>query len=74
MQKYYSLRNPDSDGNVDPNIGRDIEIQLALARYRRLRLLKLSELTLEEKLFVENFETAMLLWWKVKFQPFNPQQ
>lgn len=66
MQKNYSLRNPDSDGNVDLNIGRDIEIQLALARYRRLKLLRLSGLTLDDELFVDNFEAAILLWWKVR--------
>jgi hypothetical protein len=64
MQKKYSVRNPNQDGNGDLNIGRGIKIQLALARYRRLK--SLSKLPLDDELFVENFEAALLLWWKVR--------
>ena len=71
MQKSYSLRNHNVDGNVDLNIGRGIEIQLAIVRYRRLKSKRLSDLTLDDKLFIENFETAMLLWWKVRFPNFT---
>ena len=36
--------------------------QKALTLYRQLKTLKKSELTLEEELLIENFDTALRLW------------
>jgi len=66
MQKSYFDRHPESDRNTYPKIGSDIERQLALARYRRLKSLKKSELTLDDELFMDNFEVAVHLWWNVQ--------
>ncbi|HEY9299261.1 MAG TPA: hypothetical protein VIQ31_23455 [Phormidium sp.] len=66
MQKSYSDRHPESDRDAYPKIGSDIQRQLALARYRRVKFLKKSELTLDDELFMENFEVAVRLWWNVQ--------
>ncbi len=66
MQKSYFARHPECDRDAYPKIGSDIEIQLALARYRRLKSLKKSKLTLDDELFMDNFEVAVHLWWNVQ--------
>lgn len=66
MQKSYSDRHPEGDRDAYPKIDRDIERQLALVRYRSLKFLKKSELTLDDELFIDNFEAAMRLWWNVR--------
>lgn len=66
MQKSYFDRHPESDRDTYPEIGSDIERQLALARYRRLKYLKKSKLTLDDELFIDNFEVAIHLWFNVK--------
>jgi hypothetical protein len=66
MQKSYAHRHPEPDRAINQEIDRGIHTQLALARYRRLRGLKKSQLSLDDNIFIENFETAMLVWWNVK--------
>lgn len=66
MQKSYSDRHLESDRDADHKRSSEIQRQLALARYRRLKILKKSELTLDDELFIENFETALRLWWNVQ--------
>ncbi len=63
MQKDYYDRHPETDRDINQQRDRDIQRQEALVRYRRLKYLKKSELTIDEQLFLENFETAMRLWW-----------
>ena len=66
MQKSYSHRHLVPDRDTYPEIGRDIKRQQALAKYRRLKLLEKSQLTLDDEIFIENFRTAMRLWWNVQ--------
>lgn len=64
----------DSDSDQPPELGADThpfqakagERQLALERYRCLKRVSESDLTLDDKLFIENFEAAVRFWWKVK--------
>jgi hypothetical protein len=46
-----------------PEIDRECRQQKAIARYRGLKSFKESELNLEDKLFLENFEAAMHYLW-----------
>lgn len=57
MQKNYYSRHPEID--------RVYHRQKALIRYRRLKSFKFKkfELSLEEELFLENFEAAMRYLW-----------
>lgn len=55
MPKKYVRRHPDID--------RSFERQKALIRYRQLKYLEESELALDDKLFMENFEVAMHFLW-----------
>lgn len=66
MQKSYFDRHLESDRDAYPQMGSDIQRQLALARYRRVKFLEKSELTLDDELFLDNFEAAMRLWWNVQ--------
>jgi hypothetical protein len=52
--------------NLHPNLDRDFLRQQALTRYKYLRSFKKSELSLDERLFLDNFEAAMLYMWDVK--------
>jgi hypothetical protein len=61
-QDYYS-RHPETDRDINQEIDRDIQKQQALARYRRLKCLKKFELSLDDQMFLENFEAAMHLMW-----------
>jgi hypothetical protein len=63
MQKNYYDRHPETDRDINLELDRDIKRQKSLARYRHLKYFKKSELTLDDQLFLENFETAMRLWW-----------
>lgn len=57
MQKSYYSRHPEID--------RVAQRQKALLRYKRLKSFKFKkfELSLEEELFLENFEAAMKYLW-----------
>jgi hypothetical protein len=66
MTNSYSDRHPEIDVDTFPETDRIVKRQLALVEFRRLKLLKRSELTFDEKLFMDNFEAAMLLWWRLK--------
>ena len=44
-------------------IDRDTQRQKMLIRYSRLKMCKKSDLSIDEQIFVENFETAMRLMW-----------
>jgi len=63
MQKDYYDRHREIDRDINQEIDRDIQRQEALARYRRLKCFKKSELSLDDQMFLENFETAMRLCW-----------
>jgi hypothetical protein len=45
-------------------IGRDTQRQKMLIKYSRLKMCKKSDLSIDEQIFVENFETAMRLMWR----------
>jgi hypothetical protein len=45
------------------DIDRDIQRRRALARYRCLKYLKKIALSLDDQMFLENFEAAMHLMW-----------
>ncbi len=45
-------------------IDRDTQRQKMLIRYSRLKMCKKSDLSIDEQIFVENFETAMRLMWR----------
>jgi len=66
MQKDYTERHPEPDRETNQDIDRGIQRQQALARYRRLKLLEKSQLSLDDLMFIENFETALRVWWNVK--------
>jgi hypothetical protein len=66
MQKRYADRHPEPDREINQEIDRGIQRQQALARYRRLKFLEKSQLSLDDQIFIENFETAMRVWWNVK--------
>ena len=66
MQKSYAERHPEPDRAINQEIDRGVQRQQALARYRRLKLLEKSQLSLDDQIFMENFETAMRVWWNVK--------
>ncbi len=65
---------PISDSDQSPELGVDThpfqkkagERQLALERYRYLKRVPEENLTLDDKLFIENFEAAVRFWWRVK--------
>lgn len=42
--------------NEDTSIDKDYQMQRAMTRYRCIKSLNPSEVTLDEKLFIENFE------------------
>lgn len=46
-----------------PDPGRDHLKQQAIARYKFLKSIKKTELSLEDKLFLENFQCAMSFLW-----------
>ncbi len=46
-----------------PEIDREYSKQKAIARYRYIKRLKESKRNLDDKLFLENFETAMCYLW-----------
>ncbi|HAA31154.1 MAG TPA: hypothetical protein DCE56_29865 [Cyanobacteria bacterium UBA8553] len=54
------------DNPIHPNEDREHLRQKALTQYRLLKSLKKSELSLDDKIFIENFEVAMLHIWGVK--------
>lgn len=54
------------DNNIHPDEDREYLRQKALTQYRLLKSLKQSELSLDDKIFLENFEVAMLHMWGVK--------
>lgn len=66
MQKDYYDRHRQTGRDINQDIDRDIKRQESLARYRRLINLKKSELSLDDELFIENFEAGMHLWWGVQ--------
>ena len=66
MQKNYADRHPEPDRALNQEIDRGVQTQKALARYRRLKFLEKSQLSLDDEMFIENFETALRLWWNVK--------
>jgi hypothetical protein len=45
-------------------IDRDTKRQKMLIRYSQLKLCKKSDLSIDEQIFVENFEAAMRLMWR----------
>lgn len=49
--------------NFPPELDKEFLRQQALTRYKHLKGFKLSELNIEERLFLENFEAAMLYMW-----------
>ncbi len=63
MQKDYYDRHPETGRDINQEIDRDIQKQEALARYRRLKCFKKSELSVDDQIFLENFEAAMRLLW-----------
>ncbi len=66
MQNNYSFRHPETDRDTFTDIDREIQKQQAIARYRSLKNFKNSELNLDDKLFMENFEAAMRYMWRVQ--------
>jgi hypothetical protein len=52
--------------NFPPDLDKEYLRQQALTRYKHLKGIKKSHLRLEERMFLENFETAMLYMWSVK--------
>jgi len=73
MTNSYSDRHPELDIDASSEVGikffendKIVKRQLALLRFRRLKLLKKEKLTLDDKLFIDNFEVATRLWWKLK--------
>ena len=54
------------NNNIHPDEDRGDLRQKALTQYRLLKSLKQSELSLNDQLFIENFEVAMLHMWGVK--------
>jgi hypothetical protein len=54
------------DDKIHLDIDRESLRQKALAQYRLLKSLKRADLGLEDQLFMENFEVAMLQMWGVK--------
>lgn len=50
---------------LEPKIDREVNKQELIVRYRCLKRLKESELTLEDQLFLENFQIAMRILWGV---------
>ncbi len=65
MQNEYSCNHRNTDRDRFPEIDREVNNQGLLVRYRRLKRLKESELTLEDQLFLENFHTAMRIFWRI---------
>jgi hypothetical protein len=45
-------------------IDRDTHRQKMLIKYSRLKVCKKSDLSIDEQIFIENFETAMRLIWR----------
>lgn len=66
---------PNSDSDQSPELGVEPdafqkkvkERQLALERYQYLLNVPEENLTIDDKLFIKNFEAVMYLCWKVKF-------
>lgn len=52
--------------NIHPDEDREYLKQRALTQYRLLKSLKQSDLSLDDQIFLENFEVAMLHMWGVK--------
>jgi hypothetical protein len=65
MLDEYSYNHRNTDRDRFPEIDREVNNQGLLVRYRRLKRLKESELTLEDQLFLENFHTAMRIFWRI---------
>lgn len=57
---------PELGADTHPFQKKAAERQLALERYRCLKRVPEKSLTLDDKLFMQNFETAMYFWWNVK--------
>lgn len=64
--KETPLIMSESDNEIHLDIDREYLRQKALAQYRLLKSLKRSDLSLNDQLFLENFEVAMLHMWSVK--------
>ena len=54
------------DNNSHLDIDREYLKQKALAQYRVLKSLQRDNLSLDDQLFMDNFEVAMLQMWVVK--------
>ncbi len=66
MQNHPYGKHLEIDRDIpskDIEIDRDIQRKKALAKYRCLKKLKKSELSIEDTLFLENFEAAMHMLW-----------
>lgn len=63
MSDEYSYKhyNTNRDKFIEIDIG--VHEQELLMRYRYLKRLKESDLSLEDQLFLENFKTAMRIFW-----------
>jgi hypothetical protein len=65
MQNEYSCNHRNTDRDTFPEIDREVDKQELIARYRCLKQLRKSDLTLEDQLFLENFQTAMRIFWGI---------
>ena len=65
MLEEYSYKHRNSDRDIFTEIDREVKKQELIMRYRRLKRLKESDLTLEDQLFLENFKAAMRIFWGV---------
>ncbi len=54
------------NNNIHPDEDREYLRQRAIIQYRLLKSLKQSDLSLDDQVFLENFEVAMLQIWGVK--------
>lgn len=54
------------NNNIHPDEDREYLRQRAVTQYRLLKSLKQSDLSLDDQIFLENFEVAMLQMWGVK--------
>lgn len=58
---------------IHPDLDREYLMQEALTRYSLLKSLNQSELNLDDQLFIENFEAAMVHLWGVN-SDFSPHK
>ena len=63
MLDTYSYKHHNTDRDRFPKINREVKKQESIIRYLRLKRLKESDLTLEDKLFLKNFKTAICILW-----------